>query len=497
MRSKWYLGLFAICSAAVLSSCSGLNSGGCVTNCGGGNANLTITLYDTPPTGVSVLSFTLPIAGISLTPATGSPVAVPTAVPSAEIVRLQTDSTVIVDAASVAADTYTAINVTIGPTSATNNVFVNASGAAITYGASTCANGAVCNLPVGAIFTVNIPLALTLAANQNQWIGLDFNLSKAITPANGVSVDFSQTGVLTATTTPRVGIPAGSVDTMEDFIGVVTAYTANSSITVQSGITGESLTAALTSSTEYDLAPVPYSQCSGGLAAPCLGVGSTVSMDTLVAANGTFTASEVDILQAAKVDEVEGIIYPTTTPGVVGMIIADKVSASGDPILGASTTTIGTGIFLNITSLSPIYSVDTKTLSSQFIPAGGFSGSGDLLGGQVVRARISNIVSGTNGITAAANGILLRYSRLSGTVNSVSGNVFTIANLPAYVYALNPSLNTSTAQVNTYLNLTAFDGITGLSDSNFQVGTSVSIRALYLNAPPATFPFETAKVRVP
>ncbi len=497
MRSKWFLALLATCSVGLLTSCSGLgDSGPCTVNCGGTTANLTISMYDTPPTGTTVLSFTLPIAGISLTPSSGSPVPVTAAVSSVEVTRLQSDSTVIVDAASVAANTYTSLNMTIGPTSSTNNVFVNVSGSTITYSAGTCVNGAVCNLPVGAIFTASIPISLTLTSNQNQWIGLDFNLGKAITSSNGISVDFSQTGIFTATTTTRTGIPSGSVDTMEDFIGVVTAYTAGSSITVQSNTTGASLTAALTSSTEYDLAPVAYSNCQG-LASACITVGSTVSMDTLVASNGTFSVSEVDVLDAAEVDEVEGTIYPTTTPGVIGLIIADKVSASGNAVLGASTTTIGTGIFLTLNASN--YSVDTKTLSSQlsFPPASGFAGSGDLLAGQVVRAQISNITAGSNGISATANNMLLRYSRLTGTVNLVTGNTFQISNLPAYIYALNPTMNPLTAQVNTYPTLTVFDGITALSDSNFQVGSAVSIRTLFLNSPTATYPFECAKVRVP
>ena len=495
MKSKWFLGALAICAVAILTSCSGLPSGGCVTNCGGGNANLTISLTDTPPTGTNVLSFTLPIAGISLTPTSGSPVSVTTAVSSSEVTRLQTDSTVIVDQFSVAAGTYTAINVTIGPTSATNNLYVNTSGSTITSSAGSCPNNTVCALPVGAIFTVSVPLSLTLAENQDQWIGLDFNLNKAITSSNGISVDFSQTGVLTATTTTPVGTPPGSVSTMDDFIGKVTAYAPNSSITVVSGLTGVSLTASLSSNTEYDLAPVNYSACSG-TAQACIQVGSTISVDTVLSAAGTFTATEVDVLDSTAVDEVEGIILPTTTSGVVQLVLADKVSVSGNATLDASTTTAGTIIFL--TATTPNFSVDTKTLSSQLAqPVVGFAGSGDLLGGQVVRAQVTNIVSGSGGITATANNVLLRYSRLSGTVNSITGNVFTIANLPSYLYSLNVSLSTSAAQVLTYQDLTQFEGITSITDSAFQVGSAVSIRTLYLNSPPATYPFQAAKVRVP
>jgi hypothetical protein len=488
MKSKLLLSLLAVCSLAFLSSCSGLSTGPCTVNCGGGgNANLTISLYDTPPTGTNVLSFTLPIAGISLTPTTGSPVSVPVSISSVEVTRLQSDSAVIVDKASVVAGTYSAITVILGPTSATNNVFINTSGSTITSGTIACTNNSVCSLPVGAIFSVNIPLTFTLAANQNQWIGLDFNLNNAITSANGISVDLSQTGVLTATTTTRTGLPSGSVDTLEDFVGVVTALS-STSITVQSGTTGASLTTGITSTTEFDLAPINYSNCSGGTASACVQLGSVVSVDSLVNPDGSFTATEIDALDTAEVDEVEGVVYSVSN-GTVGIVLADKVSASGNATLAASTTTFGTGVILTLNANN--YSVDTKTLSSQLISPVGFGSSSDILPGQMIRAQVTGVATNNLGnVTATATNMLLRYSRLSGTVNTVSGNIFTIAGLPAYVPAssINP-------QVNTFSNLTAFDGITGLGDSNFQVGGPVSIRALYLNS--TQYPFQAAKVRVP
>ncbi len=478
-----------MCAVAMLNSCSGKSNNGCLTNCGGGNANLTISFQDTPPTGTNVLSFTLPIAGISLTPSTGSPAPVAVAISSVEVTRLQSDSIVIVDQASVPAAGYTAIAVTIGPTtSSTHNVFINTSGSTITSSAGSCLNGTVCDLPLGAIATITIPLSLNLSANQNQWIGLDFNLNKAITSTgNNISVDFTQAGVMTATTSTRTGIPSGSVDTLEDFVGVVSTVS-GTSITVQSGTSGASLTAAINSGTEIDIAPVNYSQCSGSAAA-CLKPGSTVSIDALVSSSGTFTATEIDVLDAVAVDEVEGIIYPTKTAGVFGMILADK-SAVTSSALSASAVTYGSGILLTLGNGN--YSVDTKTLSSQLAAPTGFSGSGDLLAGQVVRAQVTGISTDISGnVTAIANDILLRYSRLSGKVNSISGNTFTFTagSLPSYVPA-----STGTPQTLTYPTLTAFDGITGLSDPAFQ-GASASIRALYLNN--SQTPFQAAKVRVP
>jgi hypothetical protein len=469
-----------------LASCSGQKNS-CTTNCGGGNAGLTISMFDTPPAGVDLLSFTLPIAGISLTPSSGSSVPI-TTVSSVEATRLQTDSAMIAVATSVPAGTYTSLSVTLGPTSATSNVFINTSGSTITFSGGSCASGAVCNMPAGAIATISLPISLTLTANQSQWMGLNLDLKKAISTNGGLSVDFTQTGVLTTVTSARTGLPTNAMDTIEDFIGKVTALSTGS-ITVKSDISGQSITATLTTDTEYDTPVTPstaYSNCT--TASSCIQVGSTVSLDATLNSGGVLTATELDVLDATAVDEVEGVIYPTSTVGVYGLILADKISASGNAVLASTTTTYGTGIFLDVTSAS--YFVDTKTLTGLFTPVG-FPGTG-LLAGQVVRAKVSNVASTSNGITATASNVLLRFSRITGTVTTVAGTNFNITP-PSYVSALNPTLPASPLAYT--FSGTAFDGITGTGDSNFGNSATASIRTLLLNNTAPTF--AVAKVRVP
>jgi len=347
-------------------------------------------------------------------------------------------------------------------------------------------------MPSGAATTIQIPISLTLTANQNQWVGLDFTLANAITTTNGITVDFNQPKVMTATTTVRTGIPSGDVDTIEDFVGVVTAVSA-SSITVKSGITGNSMTAVISSSTAYDLAPVAYSHCTG-TANACVTTGNTVSLDASLSSSGILTATEIDVLDAVAVDEVEGTIYPTSQAGVVGLIVADKVAITPTTALASPTTTYGTGIFLTV-GTATIYSVDTKTLSSQNLGLNAlFTGSGDLFAGQTVRVQLSNITSTSNGISATADNVLLRWSRLTGTVNSVAGNSFALANIPGYINTLNPTLSL-TPQVITYVNATTFDGITDVSGLSATTSQRASIRALYIDR--AQQPFQAAKVRVP
>src|SRR5271163_3792393 len=168
-------------SLFVLSSCSGVKNP--CTNCNPtGNGTMSLTLSDTPPTGVSVVSFTLPISGISLTPSAGSPVSV-YAGGSFELTQLQTDSAPVAVGVSVPAGSYTSLNVTLGTS---NGIFFNGSGGTITIGGVACVTGAFCKLPSGAATTISVPITLTITENQAQWIGLDMNLSNPITSSNGI-----------------------------------------------------------------------------------------------------------------------------------------------------------------------------------------------------------------------------------------------------------------------------------------------------------------------
>jgi len=494
MNSKSTLILLVIAAVLGLASCSGSNNK-CTTNCPTGDASVSVTLFDTPPSGVTVLSFSLPIVGISLTPSTGSPVPIysPTTIIPTELTRLQAESALLTLGSQVPAGTYTSVNVTLA---ASSGVFINYSGSTIAVSSSlTCPNGGVCNLPTGAAATINIPINLTLTSGQNAWIGIDVNLNNAVTSptTTSIGVDFTQPKTFTAITTPRTGTPTGAFDTIGDFIGTVTAVS-SSSITVQNTITGQSLTAAVNSSTELDAAPGTYSNCTS--AASCVTNGSVVSMDSALTISNALTATEIDTLDAVATDEVEGVIFPTSTAGVVGLIISDKISASGNSTLGASSTTFGTGISLSAGS-NINYVIDRKNLTT-FVQPIGFAGSGDLLAGQQIRAHVSNLTTTTSGTTtliqADATNVLLRWSRISASINSVALNNFTITGLPQYITSINSSVLTPAA-VFTYQGGTLFDGVTGTGDPNFVVGNPVAIRTLFLNnnAPQ----FQAAKVRVP
>src|SRR5215813_9683673 len=127
--------------ALTLSSCSGLPVQNCTTNCNQtGNANVTLTIFDAPPTGIDFISFNLPVSAVTLTPQTGANVGLFSASTPAvlEMTHLQSDS-FLLGTFQVPAGTYTALNIII---STPFTVFANSSGATV----GSCANFSVCNL---------------------------------------------------------------------------------------------------------------------------------------------------------------------------------------------------------------------------------------------------------------------------------------------------------------------------------------------------------------
>jgi Domain of unknown function (DUF4382) len=489
MKRNQKLGYALLFGAIVsLASCSG---GGNQTTVGGGGgggnqaASLTVTLTSKPDvslTNISVLSATVDITGITLNPTTGSAVAMtlsPTVYP-VDLTRLQTDSAFL-GTLSLPAATYTSATVTF---SAPTLTIDNQSGATLN---GTCLTGTICKivLTAGSSQVISAPFPLTLTSGQAKGISLNLNLNDAITVTSGTLVlNFSAADVVTAATLPRTGAPSGSLDLIEDFVGLVTAKT-SSSITVAAS-NGISLQFALPSSPVIE---DPQGLCAA-LNATCLVVNQTVvSVDATVSTSGTLSLISADLLDASPQDEVEGTLINTGTPGQFKLVVANKVVASGNSTLASANP----GDVFLITLSNPTFLVDLdEFFNNASLPASTvttlFTGEADLVNGQDVMVHVTaatgTAAAGDQAITA--DRVLLRFTRTTGTIQTVSGQTFTLSNLPPFMtFATNPLVDTITASTN-------FDGVT---DANsLMVGQTVSIRALLLNR--STFNFFAAKVRV-
>lgn len=486
MKRYKNLGYVLFVAIIAVAGCSG--GGQTTTGGGGGNqqhASLTLTLTSKPDvtlTNISVLSATVSITGITLNPTSGNAVPLtlsPTAYP-VDLTRLQAD-TALLGVLSLPAGTYSSATVTF---SAPTLTLDNQSGTTLN---GTCLTGTICKivLPAGSSQVTAAPFPLTLTAGQASGISLNLNLNDAITVSSGtVTLNFSAADTFNVATLPRIGTPSGALDLIEDFVGLVTA-TSSTSITVKAS-NGISLSIGLPSTVViHD----PQGLCAA-LNATCLVANQTVvSVVATVSSAGALTLVSADLLSATPQDELEGTLINTATPGQFNLVVANKVVASANTTLTAANP----GDIFLVTLSNPTFAVDLgEFFNNASLPPANvttlFAGEGDLTDGQDVMVHVTAATgtAATGDQAATADAVLLRFTRTTGMVQTVSGQTFTLSNLPPFMsFTTNPLVDTITGA-------TIFDGVADVN--SLAVGQTVSIRALLV--PRSSFTFYAAKVRV-
>jgi hypothetical protein len=469
-----------------LAGCSGVpnNSGGGGGGGGGGTAHLAVTMTSKPSLAlskVSIISASVGITGITLNPSTGTAVSLtlsPTVYPI-DLTRMQSD-TAFLGSLSLPADTYTSATVTFSAPVLTVN---NQSGATLN---GNCLTGSLCQivLTAGSAQVNTAPFPLTLISGQNTGVSLNLDLNNALTLTGGtLALNFTATNVMSAAALPRTGAPTSALDLVEDFVGKVTAKT-SSSITVQ-GNSGIVLQMTLPPSPVIE---DPQGLCST-LNATCLVANQTVvSVDATVNTDGSLTLLSADLLDATPRDEVEGTRFSTGVAGQFLLVVANKVVASGNSTLSAANA----GDIFLVTLSNPSFIVDTdQFFNNASLPPSTvtplFTSEGDLLNGQdvMLHATAATGTAAANNQALTTDQVRLRFTRTTGTVQSVSGQAFTLGNFPPFIpFITNPLVQTITGATN-------FDGVTDVNSLN--AGDTVSIRALLLNK--SVFSFYAAKVR--
>jgi Domain of unknown function (DUF4382) len=486
MKRSKKLGYVLFAAIIGLEGCSGGNQATSGGGGGGGNpASLVVTLTSKPDvslTNISVLSATVSITGITLNPTSGNAVPLPLspATYPVDLTRLQAD-TALLDVLSLPAGSYSSATVTF---SAPTLTLDNQSGATLN---GTCLTGTICKivLPAGSSQVTSAPFPLTLTAGQASGISLNLNLNDAITVSSGtVALNFGAADTFNVAALPRTGTASGTFDLIEDFVGLVTAKT-STSITVM-GSNGISLSIALPSTVVIE---DPQGLCAA-VNATCLVANQTVvSVDATVNSAGALTLVSADLLSATPQDELEGTLINTATPGQFNLVVANKVVASGNTTLTAANP----GDVFLVTTTNPTFAVDLdEFFNNASLPPANvttlFAGVGDLTDGQDVMVHVTAATgsAATGDQAATADAVLLRFTRTTGTVQTVSGQTFTLSNLPPFMsFTTNPLVDTITGATN-------FDGVADVN--SLVVGQTVSIRALLV--PRSTFTFYAAKVRV-
>jgi hypothetical protein len=462
-----------LAAALALSSCSGLPKGNGGGGGGGGgstgNTLLNITVTTTPSQTFSFPSLNWQIVGLSLTNSAGTTVSLLSAAsPFLDFARLQTDSAYLGNT-SIASTSYTSMQVRLN--ASLSDYFYNSTNASLLG----CAPGTVCLIPstvpgFGAA-TINVPITYTAAASANAGLRINFDLSRAVTTASGMTFDFTQTGAIVVSTLPPISSQSAGLDTVDNFTGVVTAAS-GTSVTVQS-FASPARTFTIGSGTEFD---DPFTICANS---GCLAVNQNISVDGVVNADGTSTATEIEVLDpSTAVNELEGVI--------ISPVVANQFKMALSNGMGSNAVAVGAEVSVNLSG-GETYFADPKDLGVSNTVTG-FLSQADLVVGQTVMIQRGTFNSGTISIINPVR-VLLRYSSIGGAIQTVGNPAFTLGNVsPFFNTLVSNSVETETFPA------TSFDNITNLG--NLSVGTNASVRGLYLNPNSgATQPLLAAKVR--
>ena len=137
---------------------------------------VSMTIHDTPPSGISILSFEIHITGAALQPSdsTASAVSLISAPDEIELEHLQTSSAFL-GSSSVPAGTYNSLTVTFANPQIT---IQNNTGAAITVGGQSCNVGQICEVKptlnqASVTVNANPPFPITLSATAPVNLGMD------------------------------------------------------------------------------------------------------------------------------------------------------------------------------------------------------------------------------------------------------------------------------------------------------------------------------------
>jgi hypothetical protein len=463
MGGRYWLTLaVGLAASFCLAGCSSNSTPSTVSS---GTVPVSMTIHDTPPSGVSILSFEIHITGASLQPSDSSAAAVSllSAPDEIELEHLQTNSAFL-GSLGVPAGSYSGLTVTFANPQMT---ILNNTAAAITVGSQTCNIGQICEVTpaldqASVTVTSNPPFPITLSSSSPVNLQMDFNLNSS------VGTDLSVTPTVTVTAVTSSPGEGGDQEDIELVGSVAGVDSSNQSFTLQLPLNGQTETIATNSSTEFDFG---NDHCSANNFS-CLGSGQIVKVEARMN-NGTLTANSVEGIALPQTSTVTGTVVALNAAQNQFELVLQEVEDSQD----AQTLTLGLPVMVTVQS-GATFNVDAGGLS-----LGGlnFSAFSNLLLGQEVSVAVSGIQSSTSGITLTTNQVTLDMSEISGTVASVdtTNNNLTLTNLP--------SLFTSNGITQILVQVgsnTQYENTTGLGA--LSANQPVSVSGLLLDNPGST-----------
>jgi hypothetical protein len=407
-------------------------------------------MTDTPPAGVTLLSFEVNVTGATLNPGSvdllggKGPIQI-------EVKQLETESAFL-STATVTPGTFTSLTLTFANPELT---FKNDTGAAL----AGCAVGAVCEIkPTGTLTsTVNFPgSGIVIAANSPIGIQVDVNPDTILSATLGV--DFSLSGA--ASVQQLAMKPAGELEDLDDLRGAVqTLDTTNKNFTLHTADGDFPITTD--SNTAFD-----FEACTANNFT-CLQNNQVVEVDAKLMAGGMFLAKKIGFEDDAEDDELEGIVFKIDDATHFEMVVLDELRSVNKVNVGNPTV---------VTLSNPGFQVKADGLSIPSALQGGFEGATDtsqLLPGQTVEIRLTGPANPGPPVTVTTNRVRLRMTQF--TANVKAGSIvppnFTVDTLPALF--TNTGISSIHVQTSSNTDFEDVSGVTALADGN-----TVSLRGL-------------------
>lgn len=373
-------------------------------------SSVVLTMTDTPPSNVSILSAEVTLTGAMLTPGNVSIFSGSTTI---ELTRLQTDIAYLATATNVPAGSYTGVTLTFANPMLT---IENDTGSTI----GGCSVGSICTIAPTSTANLSTSVSfptLPIAANSSAGLLVDVSLDNLLSATLGA--DFKN-GVAVSTFTPAgAGAPLVGA---EDVVGQITSLDAtNNTFSFQNA--AESFSLAVDSSTTFFQFPSSACTTTGF---GCLHANQILSVDIGIRADGTPVARNIVFEDADSSDaEVEGTITGTNVGQQQFSMVVLTVSAANTGLTIGNLATV----HYSISPATP-FVVDFAHADNVQVSTAGylFAAPTDLSVGQQVSIRRNPTSSG---ISINADRVLLRSSRITASVQSLGSPYIYLYNLPS------------------------------------------------------------------
>ncbi|HEV2113070.1 MAG TPA: DUF5666 domain-containing protein [Terriglobales bacterium] len=456
------LGL-AVC--VILSACSGsMNSGSSSTS---GGIPMTMTIGDTPPSGVAILFFEALVTGASLQPSDASKPAVTVMSNPVEVefTHLQTDKAFL-SLMNVPPDTYNSMTLTFGHAVLT---IVNHSGSAI----GSCANNTVCELtpsfnPTTATIS-STPFPITINPDSVVGVHLDFNVNTS------VQSDLSINPMVTVShlSQRESGDDGMEMENLDEVDGQVTNVT-SSQFTLMNERSGQSFTITTDSNTQFE--DFDRSGCAASPAnISCVQAGQILNVDLSENGSGTMLAKRVEFEENPNHNTIKGTITSVDSTTQFHMVVFnEEPTANGISEGSALTVTIDP---------NATFQVGREEMGDDGgfnMPGLSFASGSDLMVGQDIQIRPGTVSSSGSTTTVTTDLVRLWPSQITGQVGAVNNDgTFTLIMLSPLFTGATPPATTINVIPLSALNFEDSQG------NPVTVGQTLSIKGLLFNTPTA------------